>query len=584
MIKQLGKYRKPLLFAQAALIYAWMTVLSPLSSTDTYYSVYLLCAVAGLLCLCDNYRTNPEKVHSERSTLMIRIFSAVFSAAVLLANYSLFEPLSVLQNLFDAVCAFFGGFAIGDQILLCLLNRLPLRRDLSERKYPGRVFAVVFGSIALIDLMYLLFALYPGVLTTDSFSTIAQILGESPYNNVMPFWHTVTVEVFVELGLRLFGDINAAVALFHGAQILFLAACFGYVVVTLYQIGVPKMVLAVVYGIYAFMPYNIVYSVTLWKDIPFAGAAVLFCTAFYRVLKQVGKSRWLNYAVFILGALGFSLWRTNGWYAFLATVVAMFFLLRKSHKTLLVIMAVVLVLCWMLINPLLDVLGVEGTNFVEAFAVPMQQIARVVSNGRELTEEQTALLSEIFWMDKLGAMYDPLTVDPVKFETFRYDRVDHILENLGDYLRLYLGLGLRYPGDYLKAWIDETKGYWNGGYFFWTYTLQMGENSYGIFQTPGENIIARLFAAAFRYIEKPAILQFTISIGLYVWGLVSCFAINILKKREEFLLTIPLLVLMIGLWLGTPVYAEFRYAYPVILSLPLILCVTVFHGEEKERS
>ena len=53
------------------------------------------------------------------------------------------------------------------------------------------------------------------------------------------------------------------------------------------------------------------------------------------------------------------------------------------------------------------------------------------------------------------------------------------------------------------------------------------------------------------------------------------------KKREEFLLTVPVMVLLAGLWLGTPVFAEFRYAYPMFLSAPVILGATVFCGGEK---
>lgn len=566
---------------QVGFIYAWLTVLSPLSSTDTYYSVYLLCAVPGLLCLYDNYRMGHEAAKGQR--LVMAVFAAVFSTAVLLANYPLFEPLSVLQNLFDAVCAFLGGWSIGYQTLLCLLKRLPMEPEASARLHPGRVFWLVFGSIAVIDLGYLMFALYPGVLTTDSFTTIAQILGDQPYDNVMPFWHTVTVEVFVKLGLRLFGDINGGIALFHTAQILFIAACFAYAITTMYQMGVPYWFMGIVYGINAFMPYNIAYSVTLWKDIPFAGAAVLFVTAFYRLLKEIGQSRWLNYIVLVIGAVGFSLWRTNGWYAFFAMTLLMVLLLRKQHRKLLLVMILVLALCWVLINPVLDALSVGGTNFVEAFGIPMQQIARVVSNDRYLTQEETALLSEMFFLDRVKELYDPQTVDPIKFNTFHYYNVDYLMENLGDYVSLYLRLGLRYPGDYLKAWIEATKGYWNGGYKFWTYTLQTGENPYGIVQRGGENLLARLYAALFRYLEKPAILQPLTSIGLHVWALVTCCVVNALQTRKESLLTVPILVLIIGLWLGTPVFAEFRYAYPMFLTMPVILAATCWHsGNEQE--
>lgn len=566
---------------QAGLIYTWLTVLSVLSVTDTYYSVYLLCGALGFLCLYDNYK-NSRVIHG-RHKWILRLFSGVFSFSVVLANYALFEPLSVLQHLFDACCCFAGGLCIGNAVLTYLLERLPYLVRKTDPKHSASVFLFTFASIAVINLFYLFFGAYPGILTTDSVTTIAQVMGDAPYDNTMPFWHTLTVQPFVKLALAAFGNMNAAVACFHVVQILFMAACFGFVIMTLYQISVPLWFLAAVYGIYAFQPHNIVYAVTLWKDIPFAGATALFITSLFRLLKGIGKEKNGNYVTLIIGALGFSLWRTNGWYAFLVTVVVMFFLLRKKHKKLLILMTAVLLFCWILINPVLSVLGVAETNLTEAFAIPMQQAARVIAEGRELTAEETCLLGEIFWLDKVPQLYDPLTVDPIKFETFRHEQVDHILANAGEYLHLYVSLGMKYPGDYLKAWIEETKGYWNGGYFFWIYTLQMGSNPYGIQTAVEPNLIGRLFAAFFRYLEKPAILQPLTSIGLHVWALVSCMLVNILKKKEEFLLCIPVLVLIVGLWLGTPVYAEFRYAYPLIVSMPLILAVTVFSPEETDN-
>lgn len=572
LMKQLHWNKLSVIF-QALLIYTWLTVLSPLSVTDTYYSVYLLCGALGLMCLYDNYKS--RRCCDSKKQWILWLFSGWFSLAVVFANFALFEPLSVLQNLFDGLCCFAGGLCVGKAVLTYLLDRLPFAIGYPARNRTGRVFLLVFGIITLIDLMYLFFGIYPGILTTDSVTTIRQLMGDEAYNNTMPFWHTLTVQPFVKLGLAVFGNMNAAVACFHVAQILFMAGCFAFVIMTLYQIGAPLWFVVGAFCVYAFQPHNIVYAVTLWKDIPFAGATALFITSLYRLLKDVGNKK-ENYAVFLLGALGFSLWRTNGWYAFLVTVMVMVFLLGRTNKRLLILMTAVLMLCWVLLNPVLALLGVSETNLVEAFAVPMQQVARVIWEGRELTPEEAGLLGEIFWLDKIRQLYDPLTVDPIKFETFRYDQVEHIRANAGEYLGLYLSLGLKYPGDYLKAWIEETKGYWNGGYFFWIYTLQMGSNPYGIETAVEPNLIGRLFAAMFRYLEKPAFLQILTSIGLHVWALVSCTLVNILKKKEEFLLSIPLLVLIFGLWLGTPVYSEFRYAYPIFVSMPLILAVTLF--------
>ncbi len=571
-------FSKPALGIQGLLVYSWLTVLSPLSGTDTCYSVYLLCGIAGSLCLCDNAFHSETLIRKQNVTLAI--FAALFSGAVALANYPLFSPLTVLQNCFDLACTLLGGWVVGYHILLWMLRRLPLAPDAGMRNHPKRVFWGVFLSVAAIDLGYLFFVLYPGVLTTDSFTTIAQALGQESYNNVMPFWHTLVTEAFVKLGLWLFGDINAAISLFHSAQILFIAACFGYALETLYRIGLPKWALAVVYVLYALMPYNIVYSVTLWKDIPFAGSALLLVTALYRLLKDMG-SRKKDLAVLVIGAFGFSLLRTNGWYAFLVMFLLLALLLRKHQKKLVLLLLAVLVVTWLMLNPLLSLLNVGGTDLVEAFGIPMQQIARVLHNARPLAEEDMAMLNEIFYTDRTAELYDPQIVDPVKFYTFRHDQVDYLTEHLWDYVRLYFRIGAQYPTDYWQAWVEQTKGYWNGGYKYWTYTLQMGENEFGIVQSSGDNLLARVYNAAFRYWEKPEILQCLTSIGLYVWALVACCVTNVLKKRQEFLLTIPILVLIAGLWLGTPVFAEFRYAYPLILTLPTILSLTVWSPEKK---
>ncbi len=553
------------------LAFAWLTALSPLSVTDTYYSVYLLCGLAGMLCMWEQFRNPRECPQGHKKWLLG--FSALFSLAVVLGNYELFEPLSVLENLLDWVLCLAGGVCVGYPIVLWMDTRIPRQTRISRREHPGRVFWGTFLAVAAVDLAYLFFARYPGVLTTDSLTTLQQLLGDEAYNNMMPFWHTMTVKVFVELGLLIFGDINAAVALFHCAQILFLAACFGYAVKTMYEIGLPRWALMAVFLLFAVQPYNIAYSVTLWKDIPFAGAVLLFITALYRILKSVGSR---NYGPLILGAAGMSLWRTNGLLAFGVTFLVLALLLRKSQPRLLKVMLGILVACWFLMYPFLTLLGIGQTHFVEVLSIPLQQIARVITQGRTLTPEQTDLLGQILILDRVAQVYDPLTVDPIKYEAFRYDGQEYFLNHLWEYGKLYLQLGLTYPADYLKAWIDETKGYWNGGYFYWIYTQGIHENVYGLVASYGSNPIANLYAALFRYVEKLEILQPFTSIGLQVWAIVSCTLVNALKKRRELLLGIPLVVLAAGLWIGTPVYAEFRYAYPFFLAAPFLIAVTVW--------
>lgn len=557
--------------AGASFVFLWLYILSPLSVTDTNYSVYLICGVFAILCMTKHYY-RPQVINS-RERKWICAFSMVFSVAVAAANYQLYETMGTLTKVASYGVMFLGGIAVAFPILRFLLIYTPEKKLNNQRVGSRYVFWIVFGVILGINLLFLLFAKYPGILTIDSNVTMQQLLGQTSYNNIMPFWHTITVKIFVELGRLIFGDMNSAVALFHCGQILFMAACFAYAAMTLYDSGVPVWVWVVVTVLYAVLPYNIYYSVTMWKDVPFAGAVLLFVTALYRLLQEVGRH---NLWTLCVGGLGVCLWRTNGWYAFLVTFLVMVICLKKNYKNITCAMVGVLIVSWVLLNPFLWYLGADEMKLTETLSVPFQQIARVVANDRVLTEEEQKWLSEIFYLDLIPQRYNPLIADPIKFDTFRQDRAEYLFEHWKNYLCLYLRLGLRYPGDYLKAWIDQTKGYWNAGYTYWVYTQGVYENTYGVSARYGTNLISRLFDTYVMYWEKFKIFTLLTSIGVQIWILISCTLVNVLKKRKEFLLGIPMLVLVAGLWLGTPIYAEFRYAYPFFLTVPFLAVVTFY--------
>ena len=546
-------------------LFAFMWLVN-LQHTDSYFGVYILIAVCGLYA---SVHQTPERPHHFPCALA----AALFSGAIVLSNYSLFSPWSALLNLCNAGCSLLGGWLVFYSIFAYALEKLPVVPEPKAHIHPQVVFLGAFAFLSAIYLSYLFLCQYPGLLSRDSFSTIRQIL-DGNYNNTMPFWHTKTVEVFFRIGYGIWGEINAAVCFYMAVQVLFMAACFAYAVTTLYQLGIPLWVVGLVLAGYGVLPYHVVYSVTLWKDVLFGGAALLMVTALLRILKRIGKQP-LNEILFVLGAIGLSLWRTNGWYALVVTTLLLALLMGKRQKRLLCLLPGVLVFCWILISPVLHFLGVPGTDFVETLGIPFQQMARVVATDCPLTEEETHQLSQIFDLELVKEKYDPQTVDPIKFEALRNRNA--LKENFMDYAVLWLRLGLRFPGQYLQAWVEATKGYWNGGYEYWIYMYHQESNDLGILVTDSQNVVASAFRALFRYLEKPDILKPLYSIGLHIWLTIAACLLCVWKRREEWILTIPILVIVAGLWIGTPVFAEFRYAYPVFTTIPLILCATVFH-------
>lgn len=561
---------------QTVFIYIW---LSTLGKTDSCISVYVLCAFIGSFCVLDNSRRGTT-VPLKRG-LVVGISAGLFSTATLLANYSLFQPFYDPVIRLTAGASFIGGFFLGWNVLICAMERLPVSKcpvgDRAEQ--PWKVFAVSFVIVAGVYLLHLFCVAYPGYLSSDSFASMIQIR-DGEYVNNHPFWYTMLIRVLMGLGYTLFGSSNAAVATYTVFQCLLMAAGIAYVLVTLYQAGLPRWSMAVVLGAYTLLPYHVVYSATVWKDVLFSVSLLVLLTALYRLLLEIGGSKLLNYFAFTFGAVGFCLLRTNGWYVFLVTSVLLLFLLGRQYRMLKILCCMILFGCWVLLNPVLEALHVGSTDFIEALSLPLQQIAKYVREEGYMDVYEKEFLEMAVDLDAMAENYLPYLADPVKFRAVRRENLSYIRENLLGYAQLWRQFGARRPDIYLEAWVDLTKGYWNGGYDYWVFWSWVDPNEFGVVQTGCGGGAMTIFARLLVYLQRPEFFKPLYSIGLHVWMLAACCIINALKKRKEALLTIPILVLIVGLWLGTPVFAEFRYAYPMFLALPL-LAVTCYHQTEQ---
>ena len=556
---------------QILLIGIWVYTLR---ETSSYYSIYLFCAVAGIVCVLKDAR-EPVRICLRESWILLA-FAVWFASTTVLANYKLFIVRPIYERAISAACALLGGTVTGYQIIRILAARIPFSLQKREKGLsPEKMYILSFCLMESIFLVYLFGVAYPAYFTPDVFNSIEQIVTGAYVNN-NPFWYTISIKIIAGIGYAIFGSSNAAMAFYVFWQGVFMAAVFSYVLVTLYQIGVSKWGIIFAGAVYTLLPYNIAYSSTMLKDIPFSIASLLFIVSLYRMIRSVGKNQKLNYCFFGIGAFVFCLMRTNGLASFLVTILVVLLLLRESRKrSLVILVAVILVITWILTGPVLKIINVGSTNYVEGLAVPFQQIGRVIAMGYELDPYEYELLNRIFDVELIPEVFMHWSVDPIKGDAFRSVGREYLKENIGTYAKLWIQMGKKYPGEYLKAWIELTKGYWNGGYKYWVYYLGGYKEAFGIIR-PDAMPLEDFFNQYFSFVEGLVISQPFYSIGLHTWILIGCLVLNIKKKRTELVLAIPGLVILLGLWLGTPVYSEFRYAYPMILPIPLVICTTIY--------
>lgn len=568
-------------FLHTVFVIVW---LNNLAHTDAYFLIYIILAVVSFYLQSVSKSDHREDRHG----LLTGMLSVLFSVLVLLSNYPIFVQVrdpalmgrstNLMVNLINSGLTLIGGVFVAHPILRWWFNRDQIPANSQTRIFKNKLFSVaVFSVFVLLNFVHLFFVEYPGNLSQDTFTQIGEMIS-GQYSNFNTFWHTVLFQGVLSAGYFLFHDVNAAVAFFCCFQILVLSFAFTYTLVTMDRLGCSKGFVAASFLLYLLIPYNMALAVTIWKDVLFAAGCLLLVTSLLRIMK-LPAAIW-DYMFFAVGSLLFLISRTNGWIIYLVFSL-LNLMVNRSNKKLLALTGSLAVFGWFLLNPMLSILHVSGGDRVESLSVPIQQVSRVIADGCALSEEDTALLSKVIDVEEVPELYTEWLSDPMKVEVRSKD-YDYFLNHFGEYRSLWIRLGVKYPWEYIKAWVDQTKGYWNAGYDYAMYSEYITDNPYGIEKSAGGNPVASLFRLYFGLSRHVVFFEPFHSIGLHVWIMILCVLYNILKKRGEWILSVPVLLLIIGLWLGTPVYACFRYVYPLFVCFPLILSTTLYSAKQQQ--
>lgn len=579
---------KKLLFdiIQAITIVCWILFLE---NTDSYYFPYLVIAILGIICL---YKNNIEKNIIEKvNRKCLLLCAGFFSVLVFSANYQIISNIvypdyagqifKVLYKYSIIILMLIGGYFSACNILLCVIRSL---KNFSwERKVyntsPVIIFIVPFVIISTVNIVLLFLCKYPGNLTPDSMSQIGQLLSGN-YSNHHPFYHTMVIKFFITSGLKIFGDINKAVAMYCVFQILFMAMSFSITILTLYKMNIPLKAVIGTMVWYTAMPFHIMYSFTVWKDVMFGGFVLIFLVFIFRILKGIGKHRIFNYLMFLVSSLGICLFRSNGLFAYIIVFLVLVILFYKTHKKVCFMSAGVILSAFLLKHAVLSNLGINQPDIVESLSVPLQQIARVIIEHNDFNNDERELLNKIADVDEIAGVYVPYISDPVKDSIRKNGDQKYFIDNKLQYIKLYIVTGLRHPLSYARAWIDETKGFWNGGYSYWRWADEIYQNDYGIKRNIFSEELNRYFNEYLWTFSNNNFLQLFLCIGFYVWiVLVLLFISFIRKDKTGMFILIPVLAIICSLLISTPVYSEFRYAYALFCCLPFMV-FAVFYKKE----
>lgn len=316
-------------------------------------------------------------------------------------------------------------------------------------------FALIFGGFCIPFATY-----YPAIMAYDVIPQLDQIRA-SGLTTHHPLIHTLLLKGCLAAGERLpffsNGD-RAGLAMYSLIQMAVVAGCFAWVYVFLCRHRVSGWLCYAFVLCAAVFPTHGMLAVSVTKDTIYAALVMVF-TAFAWELAENEKcpdKGWLVCYVLLSAVL--LLFRNNSVYAWILYVVVIslgtwrrkpfFGRLLASHGAAL--------LLYLLANGLMiqAVSATSDTYAREMLSVPAQQIARVAQyHEEELTQQDREALGAV-WKEGLPE-YEPAVADRSKRD-IAGDR-----ETLRCFVKEWLSLGLRYPGEYAKAFLLKNKGIWD---------------------------------------------------------------------------------------------------------------------------
>lgn len=512
---------------------------------------------------------------------VLHLFGVMIAVFQTFGNVEAWDRIST-SSVIDAagirflLLSFFWWFLFSEAaagILNGLMNRLAIRHRRKMMKPAVFIIGLtVFGF--LVFLPYFL-AYWPGVANADSMWQIMQARGDLPLNNLLSLFQTLYIRLCLNIGTLFSSDPEAGLAVYCILSMLMMSAVFAYVIWIFYREGLRGLPLILLILFYYLSPINGIYSVTIWKDVPFAWSLLLFSVELWQFFRDPSESSLSCRILLVLSGTLVCLLRSNGFYSVVVCIPFWLLSTRTYWKQLLVFSVIMVGVYEVFTGPVENALKVQRVDFVESLSIPIQQIAYTVTNDGTMTSEEEKQLSKIVDIEQIPDNYVYYISDSMKDLVRATGDVDDLENDKGKYLDLWFSIGKENPAYYLKSFALQTRGYWyfpNG--YYWKYLTGITDkvNEDGIYYASPitDDSFNDSVSSVLEFWDKSLYSRFW-SISLTSFSFLFLLFYSIHRKSASWKAYLPGMFMLGTLMLATPVSQEFRYAYGLFLTLPAMI-------------
>lgn len=304
--------------------------------------------------------------------------------------------------------AFFGtqSVAVGGLLLVASVFAARLRlRAAPLRSVSGAT--LIYAAPCLLAWSLALMAYWPGLLSSDSVDQWEQVLNRDFFDE-HPAFHTMSIWLVTRIA------ISTATAI--AAQVIVSSLATGWSIAQLRQLGAPRWLAWLTTLAMATSPVNAPMVCTLWKDIPFSVAMLVFTVLILRVVASQGK--WLDRVVNCVGlgccAALVTLYRHNGIAPAFGTLMALFLVCSAQWRRVAIALGTAVLAVFLVQGPIFHLCGVHPSRIQGWLWPVIHHIGAHVNAGTPMTSDERAILRRLRKVDDWP--YNAYSVCPLLYD------------------------------------------------------------------------------------------------------------------------------------------------------------------------
>ena len=550
------------------------------------YNIWSLLGFIAAIWLLNRALKRSEK----RLHCVSAVVGSLLAAAIVYGAYA-----HLVNNIFQSAQVVFLQLAVilgltvvtipASEEILLLLGRFNQYGRSSCGRNTGRyyfylVWLLIFAAYIPVFLWF-----WPGNFVYDAPFQLTEVI-DNQYNTHHPLLHTILMGAAYKLGVAM-GDASTGFQFYTLLQMLILSASFAYCAYYLYKRGVPRAFRVCVVLWFALFPMHAMFSISATKDVLFAAFFLWFMIFVVRLLFDREPLRWYTCAGMIVSGVLCCSMRNNAAYAVIAGTVIILLFAKRTRKQKLYTAGLLAGICILanLANAGLRAATGAKTDdrYRETFCMVLQCLARVASYRSEDVSETDYNEICMYMQEDAIKGYSPYLADAVKSTANEQLMKDNFL----NFMKLFVKMGLKFPDEYIEAWVTNTMGFWypldRGVYASGTiefyHKLMWKEHEIIKREYCGwpEAIYGKLYYLG-EYVKVP-VLGYLHRPDCWIWFLTYFLFWSIYKKRRTAGLTAAIPIMYLATCYLGPI-AVLRYIYCLVVITPLILYVIMQSTEE----